>query len=61
VISDLPAGRYEIQINYLSRIYRREIDIYPGLVTYFTFRGRSGFTNEAPPLPGADFDPPQTP
>ena len=61
VISDLPAGRYEIQINYLSRIYRREIDIYPGLVTYFTFRGRSGFTNEAPPLPGADFDPPQSP
>lgn len=61
VISDLPAGRYEIQINYLSRIYRREIDIYPGLVTYFTFRGRSGFTNEAPPLPGADFTPPQTP
>lgn len=61
VISDLPAGRYEIQINYLSRIYRREIDIYPGLVTYFTFRGRSGFTYEAPPLPGVDFDPPQAP
>jgi murein DD-endopeptidase MepM/ murein hydrolase activator NlpD len=61
VISDLPAGRYEIQINYLSRIYTREIDIYPGLVTYFTFRGRSGFTSEAPPLPGADFDPPQSP
>jgi murein DD-endopeptidase MepM/ murein hydrolase activator NlpD len=61
VISDLPAGRYEIQINYLSRIYTREIDIYPGIVTYFTFRGRSGFTSEAPPLPGADFDPPQSP
>jgi murein DD-endopeptidase MepM/ murein hydrolase activator NlpD len=61
VISDLPAGRYEIQINYLSRIYTREIDIYPGLVTYFTFRGRSGFTSEAPPLPGADFNPPQSP
>jgi murein DD-endopeptidase MepM/ murein hydrolase activator NlpD len=61
VISGLPAGRYEIQINYLSRIYTREIDIYPGLVTYFTFRGRSGFTFETPPLPGADFDPPQSP
>jgi murein DD-endopeptidase MepM/ murein hydrolase activator NlpD len=61
VISDLPAGRYEIQINYLSKIYTREIDIYPGLVTYFTFRGRSGFTSETPPLPGADFDPPQSP
>lgn len=61
VVSDLPAGRYEIQINYLSKIYRREIDIYPGLVTYFAFRGRSGFTSEAPPLPGSDFNPPQTP
>jgi murein DD-endopeptidase MepM/ murein hydrolase activator NlpD len=61
VISDLPAGRYKIAINYLSRIYTREIDIYPGLVSYFSFRGRSGFTNEAPPVPGADFEPSQTP
>jgi hypothetical protein len=61
VISDLPAGRYTISINYLSRIYRREIEIYPGMVTYFSFRGRSGFTSEAPPLPGGDFKPPQTP
>lgn len=61
VISDLPAGKYEISINYLSKIYRREVEIYPGLVTYFSFRGRSGFTSEAPPLPGGDFNPPQTP
>jgi murein DD-endopeptidase MepM/ murein hydrolase activator NlpD len=61
VVSDLPAGKYEIAINYLSRIYRREIEIYPGLVTYFSFRGRSGFTSEAPALPGGDFNPPQTP
>jgi len=61
VVSDLPAGRYEIAINYLSRIYRREIEIYPGLVTYFSFRGRSGFTSEAPMLPGGDFKPPQSP
>lgn len=61
VISDLPAGRYQIVINYLSRIYRQEIEIYPGMVTYFSFRGRSGFTSEAPPLPGGDFNPPQTP
>jgi murein DD-endopeptidase MepM/ murein hydrolase activator NlpD len=61
VVSDLPAGKYEIAINYLSRIYRREIEIYPGLVMYFSFRGRSGFTSEAPALPGDDFNPPQTP
>ncbi len=61
VISDLPAGRYEIVINYLSKIYKLEIEIFPGLVTYFSFRGRSGFTSESPPLPGADFNPPQSP
>lgn len=61
VISDLPAGKYEIAINYLSKIYRQEIEIYPGLVSFFSFRGRSGFTNEPPPLPGADFNPPQSP
>lgn len=61
VISDLPAGRYEIMINYLSRIYRHEIEIQPGLVTYFSFRGRNGFTTEPPPIPGADFDPPLSP
>jgi murein DD-endopeptidase MepM/ murein hydrolase activator NlpD len=61
VISDLPAGRYEIVINYLSRIYTQEIDIYPGLVSYFSFRGRNGFTSEPPPFPGSDFNPPQSP
>ena len=61
VVSDLPAGRYEIMINYLSRIYRQEINIQPGLVTYFSFRGRNGFTTEPPPLPGWDFDPPLSP
>jgi murein DD-endopeptidase MepM/ murein hydrolase activator NlpD len=61
VISDLPAGRYEIVINYLSRIYIQEIDIHPGLVSYFAFRGRNGFTTEPPPIPGADFNPPQSP
>lgn len=61
VISDLPAGKYEISINYLSRIYTREIEIYPGLVSYFTFRGRSGYTSEAPPLPGAGFEPARFP
>lgn len=57
VIGDLPEGRYEIQINYLAKVYSLEIDIRPGLVSYFTFRGRSGFTNEPLPVPGADFVP----
>jgi hypothetical protein len=61
VVSDLPAGRYEIVINYLSRIYRQEINIQPGLVSYFSFRGRNGFTTEPPPIPGGEFNPPQSP
>ncbi len=61
VIGDLPAGHYEIEINYLSKIYTLDIEIRPGLVSYFSFRGRSGFTSEIPPLPGSDFEPAQSP
>jgi murein DD-endopeptidase MepM/ murein hydrolase activator NlpD len=57
VISDLPAGRYEIRINYLGKNYSLEVEVQPGLVTYFTFRGRSGYTSEPLKTPGADFNP----
>jgi hypothetical protein len=57
VISDLPAGRYEIEIIYLGKEYSLDVDIQPGLVTYFTFRGRSGYTSEPLNIPGSDFDP----
>jgi murein DD-endopeptidase MepM/ murein hydrolase activator NlpD len=56
-ISDLPAGWYEIKIYYLGKNYSLEVEIHPGLVTYFTFRGRSGFTAEQLKVPGADFNP----
>jgi murein DD-endopeptidase MepM/ murein hydrolase activator NlpD len=57
VISDLPAGNYFIEIHHLAKIYTQEIVIQPGMVSYFTFRGRSGFTQEPLPVPGADFSP----
>lgn len=57
VISDLPAGVHEIRIRYLGKNYTWPIEIKPGLVSYFTFRGRSGFTSEPLPIPGADFSP----
>jgi murein DD-endopeptidase MepM/ murein hydrolase activator NlpD len=57
VIGDLPAGRYDIQIDLWGKRYTLETDILPGQVSYFTFRGRSGFTLEPLPLPGADFAP----
>jgi murein DD-endopeptidase MepM/ murein hydrolase activator NlpD len=57
VISDLPAGMYEIRIDYGTETFNAFIEIYPGRVTYFTFQGRNGFDLELPPKPGEDFDP----
>ncbi len=57
VISDLPAGRYEIRVLYLSKMYTMEIDIYPGMVSYFTFRGRAGLNQEPPPGAASEFSP----
>ncbi|RPI83723.1 MAG: M23 family metallopeptidase [Chloroflexi bacterium] len=48
VISDLPSGRYELQIAYFGRRYTQEIYIYPGTVTYFSFMGRLGFDLQPP-------------
>jgi len=61
VISDLPADRYEIEINYFGKDHLMEIDIQPGLVSTFTFRGFSGFVNQTLPLPGSAFEPSPTP
>lgn len=58
VISDLPAGRYYVEINYLSKNYYLDIQIKPGLVNTFTFRGRSGFVSEPSAAPLGNFIPP---
>jgi len=58
VISDLPAGRYDIYIRYLDRNYSMEIQIDPGQVSYFTLQGRKGFSTKMPTLPGSNFTPP---
>ncbi len=58
VISDLPAGMYEVRIEYGADWYNTFIWIYPGRVTYFTFQGRHGFSLEEPPDPAADYIPP---
>jgi murein DD-endopeptidase MepM/ murein hydrolase activator NlpD len=58
VISDLPAGSYDLEVNYLGKKYTQEVHIQPGLVAYFTFHGRSGFNLDLPPLPGREWQPP---
>jgi hypothetical protein len=60
-IGNLPAGIYELQIDYYGKRYKIEIQIHPGQVNYFTFTGRSGFKLDLPPPPGADFVPQLTP
>lgn len=63
VISDLPAGRYLVTIVFDGRNYRQEVEIRPGQVTYFTFRGESGYSLDLPPAPGMEriFTPTPTP
>lgn len=53
VVGDLPAGKYVIEIPYLGTLWNWEMEIRPGQVNYFQFRGRNGFFAEVPPLPGA--------
>jgi murein DD-endopeptidase MepM/ murein hydrolase activator NlpD len=57
VISDLPAGTYEVKIPYLGYDYTHDIEIHAGLVTFVTFKGWHGFFFDPPVPPGADFNP----
>jgi murein DD-endopeptidase MepM/ murein hydrolase activator NlpD len=54
VLSDLPAGLYEITIEYLEETYRQEITIQPGAISYFSFRGKLSFDTALPPTPSID-------
>jgi len=47
-LSDLPAGGYEISIDYLDHTYLADVTIHPGAVTYFTFRGKKGYGFDLP-------------
>jgi len=54
VLSDLPTGKYEIEINYLEESYQAELDIFPGTVSYFKFRGKLYFDTSLPPAPSLE-------
>ena len=52
VISDLPAGRYEVKITYAEKLTdTTQIIIKPGRVTYFVYRDTLGFVSTALPAP----------
>jgi hypothetical protein len=54
VLSDLPAGRYRIIIDYLEVRYQASVEIYPGAVSYFKFRGKLYFDTSLPSVPSIE-------
>jgi murein DD-endopeptidase MepM/ murein hydrolase activator NlpD len=51
VLGDLPAGIYKLTLTYEGKEKQTWVEIYPGQVTYFTFKGEIGFSSERPPEP----------
>jgi hypothetical protein len=51
VISDLPAGPYEIRIDFVGRSFTAQFLLLPGRVNFLTFHGRTGFVIEPTPTP----------
>jgi hypothetical protein len=54
VLSDLPAGNYEILIDYQEHRFTKDIEIHPGAVSYFKFRGKLYFNTSQPSSPTID-------
>lgn len=61
VLSDLPAGRYEIYIPYEGSTFKKEIQIFPGGVSYFSFRGFYGISLKPPRIQTPKNVPTQSP
>ncbi len=61
VMGDLPAGRYTVQIPYQGANWDWQVEIRPGRVTFFAFRGRNGYFDTPPPTPVIGFTPPAAP
>ncbi len=57
VLSDLPAGDYQIYIDYADIKYTTKVKINPGTVTYFSFVGEHSFNHAPPPAPGENWSP----
>lgn len=54
VLGDLPAGWYEVRLLYEGEEYRQNIEIFPGQVSYFSFKGAKGYSLERPKEKGAE-------
>jgi len=58
VISDLPAGPYEVRIDFAGHTSFAQMLVLAGQTNIFEFNGRKGFVVEPTPTPGAGFAPP---
>lgn len=50
VLSELPAGRYEVAVPYVTGMLTSEIEIRAGAISYFTFNGTKGFEHAWPTI-----------
>jgi murein DD-endopeptidase MepM/ murein hydrolase activator NlpD len=50
VISDLPAGPYEVRVDFVGRAFTMQTYLNAGQTNFVTFRGRHGFIPEATPM-----------
>ena len=57
VLGDLPAGIYKLALRFDNKERQTWVEIFPGQVTFFTFKGEHGFDTTRPPAPPLDFVP----
>jgi murein DD-endopeptidase MepM/ murein hydrolase activator NlpD len=60
VLGDLPAGVYHLYIDLETITVKTILEIKSGLVTYFAYEGKRGFSFEPPSAPGQAFIPPDS-
>lgn len=55
VLSDLPAGKYKIWIDFEGKPLYYKFEIHPGAITFLTFWGENGFQAKGTATPVLDF------
>ncbi len=60
-LGDLPAGIYKVSFRFDDKRVETWLEIFPGQVTYFTYKENVGFTVGAPPAPTPNFVPYELP
>jgi hypothetical protein len=53
VLGDLPAGPYEVSVEYVGRLHTAWLFLVPGQTNFVVFKGREGFKIEPTPTPAA--------